>query len=35
LIYFAIQPRGRQIRARRTAGWWEVERWFWRRGIDL
>jgi GT2 family glycosyltransferase len=30
-----LWARRRAIAARRTAGWWEVERWFVRRGIDL
>jgi GT2 family glycosyltransferase len=30
-----LWERRRQIRARRTAGWLEMERWFVRRGIDL
>jgi GT2 family glycosyltransferase len=30
-----LLARGRRVRDRRTAGWWEVERWFLRRGIDL
>jgi GT2 family glycosyltransferase len=29
-----LWARRRRIQARRTAGWWEVERWFLRRGID-
>ncbi len=30
-----LLARRRRIQGRRTAGWWEVERWFLRRGIDL
>jgi len=30
-----LLARRRAVRSRRTAGWWEVERWFVRRGIDL
>jgi GT2 family glycosyltransferase len=30
-----LLARRRAVRRRRTAGWWEVERWFLRRGIDL
>lgn len=30
-----LLARRRAIQGRRTAGWWEVERWFWTRGIDL
>ena len=30
-----LLSRRRAIQGRRTAGWWEVERWFWTRGIDL
>ena len=30
-----LLARRRRLRARRTAGWWEVERWFLRGGIDL
>ncbi|HXT23099.1 MAG TPA: glycosyltransferase [Thermoanaerobaculia bacterium] len=30
-----LLARRRAIRARRTAGWWEMERWFLRGGIDL
>ena len=30
-----LMARRRLVQGRRTAGWWEVERWFWTRGIDL
>jgi GT2 family glycosyltransferase len=30
-----LLARRRALAARRTAGWWELERWFLRRGIDL
>lgn len=30
-----LLARRRAIRARRTASWWEMERWFLRGGIDL
>jgi GT2 family glycosyltransferase len=30
-----LLARRRAIQGRRTAGWWELERWFVRRGIDL
>jgi GT2 family glycosyltransferase len=30
-----LLARRRLVQGRRTAGWWQVERWFWTRGIDL